>query len=90
MWIFKSVNLDGLTYWDYVLIHTYDNDIILISHENTSIIEGVAKLYNPKKDPRTKNNYYDPKRHLETNVGNFYHPYDSVAIWVMSGENSVK
>ena len=47
------MNTDGFEYYDYILIHTYN--MMVISHEARSIVEGVSKIYILKKDPDTKN-----------------------------------
>ena len=47
-------------------------------------MEGVANVYDLKKDTITKKTYYEPRRYLSANVGNFYLPDDSRTAWSMS------
>ena len=54
------MNIDGFKYWEYVLIHTYI--MMVISHEASTIMEGLVKVYNMNKKPDTENNYHDPRR----------------------------
>ena len=49
----KATNIDDFKYWDYILIHT--DNMMVISHEARSIVEGLSKVYILKKDPDTKN-----------------------------------
>ena len=88
VWMQKALNPNGFKYWEYVLIHTYD--IMVILNDVRYIIEGLDKVYNLKKDPDTNNNYYEPRRQLGTNVGNFDLPDGSVTAWFRSGGDYVK
>ena len=88
VWMRKSMNPYGLNYWEYVLIHSYD--IMVVSHDASTIMERVSKVYIPEKDTKKKNTYYDPRRYLGANVGDFELPGGSVTVYYMSGYDYVK
>ena len=54
----KATNIDDFKYWDYILIHT--DNMMVISHETSDIMDGVAKVYDLNKDTKDNNTYYKP------------------------------
>ena len=61
-----------------------------ISHEDHTIMEGVEKVYNLKKDKDTKKTYCEPRMHPSTNVCKFDLPDGSGTEWFMSVDDYVK
>ena len=75
MCICKAMNPYGFRYLKYVLIHTYD--MLVVSNESIKIMGYVAKVYELKKELKTKKTYYDAPRYLDANVGKFNLPAGS-------------
>ena len=65
----KFVKLDGFNYRYCALIHT--DDILVISHDDSAIMEGVDKFYILKKYSEKKKTYCEPRRYLGANVDKF-------------------
>ena len=66
------------------------DDMLVVSHEYSTIMQGVAEFYDLKKYPETNNNCYEPRRYLGSNVSQFDLPNVSGTAWFMSGGYYVK
>ena len=63
---------------------------MVILHEAVSIMEGVDKVYDLKKDSDIKKTYYEPRGCLGTKIGKFDLPDGSGTAWFILGGDCVK
>ena len=72
VWMQPAVKPDGTKYYEYVLI--YVNDIVVISHMASTIMDNLSALYCLKENPSNGKRYGTPDRYLGANIGLYMLP----------------
>ena len=71
VWMQPAVKPDGTKYYEYVLI--YVDDILVISHRASTVMDKLSALYCLKENPSNGKRYGTPDCYLDPNI--FWHPY---------------
>eukprot|EP00957_Ditylum_brightwellii_P210095 15364566-Ditylum_brightwellii.AAC.1 len=83
-----GVKNDGTAYWKYVLI--YVGGILYMSHVPAIVVECISKLCRLKEDPKTRNNYSEPKTYLGYDIDKFNFSEGRKSAWYMSSDSYIK
>ncbi len=83
VWLRAASKSDGFQYYEYMLV--YVDDLLVLSHQATSIMQTLEDFY------RLKEEYSKPKRYLGAEVKEWRFPEDSEEIrWALSSEQYIK
>jgi hypothetical protein len=84
VWMQAATKPDGSKYYEYILV--YVDDLLIISHQTTMIVNAIKKLYRLKDDV-----IGPPKTYLGAQVKQISLPYDtSKTQWAVSAEQYIK
>ena len=89
VWMQPAVKPDGTKYYEYVLI--YANDILVISHRASTIMDNLSALYCLKENPSNRKGYGTPDSYLGANIGLYTLPGNTSGKqkWYMSSDDYV-
>ena len=89
VWMQPAVKPDGTKYYEYVLI--YVDDILVISHRASTIMDNLSALYCLKENPSNGKRYGTPDHYLGANIGLYTLPQNTSGKqkWYMSSGDYV-
>ena len=89
VWMQPAVKPDGTKYYEYVLI--YVDDILVISHRASIIMDNLSALYCLKENPSNGKRYGTPDCYLGANIGLYTLPGNTSGKqkWYMSSDDYV-
>ena len=89
VWMQPAVKPDGTKYYDYVL--TYVNDILVLSHKASTIMDNLSALCCLKENPSNGKRYGTPDHYLGANIGLYTLPGNTSGKqkWYMSADDYV-
>ena len=89
VWMQPAVKPDGMKYYEYVLICV--DDILVISHRASMIMDNLSALYCLKENPSNGKRYGTPDRYLDANIGLYMLPgnISGKQKWYMSSDDYV-
>ena len=89
VWMQPAVKPDSTKYYEYVVI--YVNDILVISHRASTIMDNLSALYCLKENPSNGKRYSTPDHYLGANIGLYMLPGNTSGKqkWYMSSDDYV-
>ena len=89
VWMQPAVKPDSTKYYEYVLI--YVDDILVISHRASTIMDNLSALYCLKENPSNRKRYGTPDSYLGANIGLYTLPRNTSGKqkWYMSSDDYV-
>ena len=89
VWMQPAVKPDSTKYYEYALI--YVDDILVISHRASTIMDNLSALYRLKENPSNGKRYGTPDCYLGANIGLYTIPGNTSGKqkWYMSSDDYV-